>query len=379
MGAGIQGFNGERLTQAREARGFTQAALASQLKVTRAAVSQYESRQRTPSSEILIRLSHALGMPTHFFVQKDSFEIKNAVFFRSMASATKAIRTQAKRRYEWLACVVNYLRMYIDFPGVEIPTFDVPDNPKRLSFSDIEHIAESTRSKMGLGFGPISNVTWLLENRGAIIGQLDLHSKTLDAFSNWCDETPFLILNKKKGSAVRWRYDLAHELGHMILHRQVNEHKLADQAMFKLIEDQAHYFAGAFLLPESTFGATIPYSVTLDTLLAIKAKWRVSLAAMIMRLKNLELISDKKGQRLFVSISRRKWRTHEPLDDELEFEEPHLLRRAIELLVEENVLRLRDIEASLGIPKEEIENLIGYREPETENIIKLSHIKYNSP
>ena len=374
MTAGIQDFKSQRLIEAREARGLTQTALAEQLKVTRAAVSQYESQQRVPSTEVLLRLSHALGMPVHFFTHGDGYEVKDALFFRSMAAATKSARTQARRHFEWLVRIVDYLRGYVQLPEVCIPILDLPSDPRQLTSECIEDVANSTRSGMGLGFGPISNVTWLLENKGAIVAQLDLCCTTLDAFSHWYGNTPFLVLNSVKGSAVRWRYDLAHELGHMILHRRIRQEMLHDKTFFQMMEDQAHRFAGAFLLPESSFGHMVPYSITIDTLVSLKSKWKVSIAAMVMRLRDLSLIPEQKCQRLFIAISRRGWKANEPLDDQLEMERPRILARAAELLVTQNVISLRDIENSLGIPRDEIENLLGYKDASEENIIRLHRL-----
>jgi len=369
--AGIQGFKPRKLAEAREARGMTQKALADRLGITRAAVCQYERGQRTPSRQVLLTLSFVLGMPTHYFLQDGGYEVRNAVFFRSMTSATKIPRMQAKRRYEWLVRIVDLLRGFIEFPDVSIPAFELPADPRGIRWDEIDGIANSTRGAMGLGFGPISNVTWLIENKGGIVTSFGLDDAALDAFSNWCDGTPFFILNAQKGTAVRWRYDLAHELGHMILHRKVREDLLQDHSIFRLTEEQANCFAGAFLLPETSFSQTLPYSVTLDTLIALKSKWKVSISAMVMRLRNLDLVSEKKKQRLFMAISRRQWRTKEPLDDQLEIEEPQILRRAAELLRTHNVLGSQDIEASLGIHKDDIRTLLGYEEDAEERIIRL--------
>lgn len=371
MGAGTKGFIPKKLTEAREVRGLTQTTLADLLRVTRAAVSQYEAGQRTPSRDVLARLAEVLAVPVHSFMQEDGYEVKNAVFFRSMAAATKTARLRATRLYEWLVRIVTYLQDFVELPKVDLPSADLPADPRCLGSEDIERIADDTRTAMGLTFGPISNITWLVENKGGIVAELDLQSNALDAFSNWSRKTPFLILNREKGSAVRWRYDLAHELGHMVLHHQVSSEMLRDQHLFPVLEEQANYFAGAFLLPDHTFGAMMPYSITLDTLVALKPKWKVSIAGMIMRLRNLGLISEKRTQSLFIGMSRRRWRTREPFDNELEAEEPQLLRRATELVISQNIVSLHDMEACLGISKEDIQNLLGYKGSGQQTVIKL--------
>src|SRR5208282_344946 len=106
--------------------------------------------------------------------------------------------------------------------------------------------------------------------------------------------------------AVRSRLDLAHELGHLFLHRGVTEAQLRHPDMFHLIEDQAFRFGAALLLPEHSFLEDL-YSVSLDALLAIKLKWKVSIAMMIERLKDLSIVNHEQHKRLRINYSARQW------------------------------------------------------------------------
>ena len=107
---------------------------------------------------------------------------------------------------------------------------------------------------------------------------------------------------------MRSRYDLAHELGHILLHRSVRKEAFVDKAVFRLIEQQAHRFAGSFLLPGSTFGAEFGRMPTLEYLTSLKAKWKVSIQFMIMRCAELDIISEHQKGRLFAGLSARGWR-----------------------------------------------------------------------
>ena len=363
-------FNGKRLTEVREARRMTQTDLAELLGVSRQAVSQYEKGQRSPAGEVMFKMARSLRIPLHFFMSGEAMEVSGPVFFRSLASTTKSARESAKRKYGWTKALVKYVREFVEFPIVKFPRFEVPHDPIELTNNEIERIALETRRFWGLGAGPISNLVWLLENNGAVVVRQDLGVKTLDAFSEWNkrDETPYFILGAEKESAVRSRMDAAHELGHMVLHRNIK--KLQNSPIFRLMEKQAYYFAGAFLLPETTFKKDV-LMPTLRSLVLAKTKWKVSISAMIKRLRHLHIISPSREQRMFANLARRGWRTKEPLDDELEIEEPRLIRRSFDLIMTNGVTRPEDLEAQLGLYIDEIENitgLIGYfRQSEKNN------------
>jgi Zn-dependent peptidase ImmA (M78 family) len=167
-------------------------------------------------------------------------------------------------------------------------------------------------------------------------------------------------LGADKASACRSRFDAAHELAHMIVHRSVPKSAYTPKEAFKLMEDQANLFASAFLLPEGTFTkeCTDP---TLDGLLTLKTRWRVSVGAMIMRLAKLGLVSPEQEQRLWINRSRRRWRTTEPLDDIMEPEQPRFLRRCFEVLISKGVMSAVEVPFHLGLPSRDIEQLAGLR------------------
>jgi Zn-dependent peptidase ImmA (M78 family) len=256
--------------------------------------------------------------------------------------------------------ITEFLRVYIRFPEIRFPSFDLPADPAEIGCEQIEELAAETRKFWGLGEGPISNVTWLLENHGAVVTRCELGSATLDAFSEWSktDSTPYVVLGCGKGSAVRSRYDAAHELGHMVMHRHIGKSYLQQHDVFNRIEAQAHRFAGAFLLPRAAFERDL-YSPSLDGLRALKESWRVSIAAMIKRAAQLELISESHERRLWVNLGRRKWRTKEPLDDVLDLEAPRFLRRAMELLVTKGIVAPNEVPTRLALAAHDIEELTG--------------------
>jgi Zn-dependent peptidase ImmA (M78 family)/transcriptional regulator with XRE-family HTH domain len=356
MMPGTPGFVGARLREAREARGLTIVSLAEMLGVTKQAVSQYEHGQQTPRPEVMTKLVAVLNLPQHFFSSQPGSIPVGTMFYRSLSAATKTARTRAEWRYIWSRRIAAYLEAFVQFPAPHFPDLDPPANPQELRDEDIEDLATRTRRFWTLGDGPISNMVWLLENNGAIVTRDYLQAETLDAFSEWSESQGrgFVFLGADKGAGVRSRYDCAHELGHLLLHRSIEKSRLAQD--FKLIEHQAHRFAGAFLLPAATFADDL-YTLSLDSFRVMKTKWHTSIAMMIMRAATLDFVSEDQKRRLFVSYSHRGWRRQEPLDDKLEVETPRVMRRAFELLFRENVIGRDSVLEALPYAAADIERL----------------------
>jgi Zn-dependent peptidase ImmA (M78 family)/transcriptional regulator with XRE-family HTH domain len=361
MKPGTPGFIGARLREAREARGLSASSLADLLGVTRQAISQYEHDIQSPRPEITKRICDCLNLPQRFFLRPMAETPEATTFYRSMSAATKAARIKAERRREWLRDIVSFLKEYIVFPPLNYPMFDLPNNPNLISDDDIEIVASQARQFWHLGHTPIANVVRLLENSSTIIARDYLDAKTLDAFSLWdmANQTPYIMLNADKGSACRSRTDIAHELGHLLLHRRVNPIQLNKKEQFELIEHQAFKFAGAFLLTADGFAEDF-YAVSLDSLRALQQKWKVSLGVMIERARDLGLISDEQRQHLWININRRGWRLKEPLDDETEIEQPQLLRKSIALIISEGIQNKGTILEHLPYASSDIEALTDF-------------------
>lgn len=51
-----------------------------------------------------------------------------------------------------------------------------------------------------------------------MVSKMQLRLNKLDAFSVWFDNKPFIFLSSDKDTNVRIRFDIAHELGHLLMH-----------------------------------------------------------------------------------------------------------------------------------------------------------------
>lgn len=359
VSVGVKAFNGERLTQARNARGLTAVCLADMVDVSPATISLYEKGTRKPRQALLDRLSCVLNVRAEFFLRAIPMERPSSrVFFRSMSAATKSARARVTARYEWMLELVGYLLEFFDFPDTHLPAVDLPADFRRIDADTVETVADHVRQEWALGAGPVGNVVRALESNGVIAWRTAFEAATLDAFSECRVPHPVIVLASDKDSYYRSRLDAAHELGHLLLHRAVDSKSLSRAQDFKLLEIQANRFASAFLMPALSYSNELS-SVSLDTFRSLKSKWNVSVAAQIARSRQLDLVNDSQARRLWINLSRRGWRRKEPMDDSTPPEEPGLVARSVRMLVDSDVRTGEQIARDLGLSARELEKLAG--------------------
>lgn len=356
-------FVGERLTEAREARQFTMVMLAERVDVSRQIISEYEKGVKKPSADVLARLADALAMPMSFFLKSFPPETTaGPVFFRSMAAATLQARQRARRRCQWLQRIVEYLRQFVAFRPASFPDLKPPPDPRNLREEDVVQAAAEARRYWDLGNDPIPNLVGLLESAGAFVVRQELGADKLDSLSRWDagSPQPYFVLGIDKSSAVRSRFDAAHELGHILLHRGIAESEHNNPAVFSIMEKQAHQFAGAFLLPECVFvDEFLMHLGNITAFIPLKSRWMVSIQAMFMRAKALNLVSEDRLLNLWRSLARQGWRLREPLDDELAPESPGLLRKSLDLVLSKGIIDNRTLELHLGLKASDVASVCG--------------------
>jgi len=269
----------------------------------------------------------------------------------------------------------------VDFPELNLPIRTFID-PEEITSEDIEHAAGECRDLWRLGRSVIQDLALAAEGAGVIIVREETGIAQIEGLSAWSEELarPFVLLSADKDNGYRSRFDLAHELGHLVLHRHIKYPTEHDR--HKMLEQQAHRFAGALLLPAETFANEVRLPVTMDDLLLLKRRWGVSAAAIIMRLRSLELLTGEEKLVLFKRRSARWGAKSEPGDGDRTPEYPRLLRRTIDLLVDENVMPLETIPRHIGLPSSDIEMLAGlpagYFEGKT-NLVQFARLRAVSP
>lgn len=293
-------FEPGRVRLARELNGWNQAELARRLKVTAQAISQFEAGTTRPSTESLARMAGVLGVPLGFF-SLGLVETHDG-FFRALRRTSVVDRRRAR-------ALAQIAHDWADLDDGALPPVALPTRmPVELDTDvvPIETAAERARRSWGLEPGPVGSVVGLLEDHGVVVIRMPLSSADVDAFSLPFPDRPVVVLGSDKQDRARSRFDAAHELGHLVLH--------GDQ-MWGLpeIEKQAHRFAAAFLMPQEDIVDELPSRADWPTLFALKQKWQVSIAALLMRARDLEKMSPAAYMGGMKVMSARGWRRTEPV------------------------------------------------------------------
>jgi Zn-dependent peptidase ImmA (M78 family)/transcriptional regulator with XRE-family HTH domain len=347
-----------RLRAARRFMRLNQAELADAIGVSRQAISGYEHGDKTPEPRTFAKLAEVLGQPTSFFTAADRevFGAFSTRFFRKFGPETSRRNDACAALGEWFAQSAKYLDNFVNYPAVDVPEASPPSDATGYSLDEIQDAADDCRERWGLGLGPISNVLALIESKGVCVCRYELAGENVEAFSFWNGERPFVFMASEKECGVRTRFDLAHELGHLVLHRWVEDRELEDKNTLKRIEREADRFAGAFLLPRRSFPNEV-YTSKIDAFVHLKRRWKVSIQAMIFRCGDLGLLDEDQILNLRKTISYRNWRTREPLDnpEDIPLEQPRLLRRAAELLLGSNRRHPDEILSDLNLSPSLIE------------------------
>jgi Zn-dependent peptidase ImmA (M78 family) len=314
-------------------------AFAHAIGVDRKSVEAYEAGKTIPSEETLGEIVRVSGFPTEFFNGDDIEEpsLENGSF-RAMTKMTAPQRDMALSQAAFGLYFNDWLSKKFGLPKEDIPNLGREPNP--------ETAAEVVRREWQLGNLSIRNAIHLLESKGVRVFSLALDAKEVDAFSMWRGDVPFVFLNTNK-SSEHSRFDAAHELGHLVLHKHGSPRGIE-------AEKQANMFASAFLMPHGSVFPRAPRFPTYENLVRLKKYWGVSVAALAYRLHELELMSDWHYRTVYVEIMKRG-KDVEPR--EMPRETSVVLNAVLADLYQSGVSRPQ-IARELAIPVAELEQLL---------------------
>jgi len=371
-------FNGGRLEKARIYNGYTIKELAEKIECSRQTISAYENgKESNPDFSIITRLSEFLGFPVQFFYEHSLDYKVGSTYFRAQLTTKGRYRKQQVEKMALISAVYSFIGKYINFPKFE-PLCCVESKTP-------EELAEALRVHWKLGDKPIDDIVFVAESKGIIVTKFTSETSTIDACSQMVDiggDNVFLIgYSDNKQSAARIHFDVAHELGHILMHEFGEDVNCLTKEEFREREMEAHAFAAAFLLPQNSFYRDIinlPFTVPHYT--QLKRKWKTSIAAMARRTHGLGVVSYDEYQNMMRILQRRGLRKDEPLDDELTTSSPKLLRSAIQILLNENVFTPREFidemsyNHNLTLTSDKIEELLAlpkgtlHLEPQTHKL-----------
>jgi len=332
-------LNPSRLTLVRRRKGLTKIAFAAKIGVDRKSVQTYEAGASVPSEETMARILDVTGFPREFFTGDDLEEpTSDSGSFRSMSKMTAPQRGMALSQAALGVYLSGWLGKKFEMPPVQLP--DLGRQP------DPEAAAEFVRREWGLGSLAVRNMIHLLEARGVRVFSLAVDAREVDAFSLWNGGIPYVFLNTNK-SSEHSRFDAAHELGHLVLHKHGPPRGLE-------AEKQANTFASAFLMARGSVLANAPVFPTYNNLASLKRKWKTSVAALAYRLHELGLMTDWQYRGICIEIAKRG-KDFEP--NEAPREASALLPQLFTSLYKDGMSRTH-IARELAIPTSELEQLL---------------------
>lgn len=332
-------FNPARLATARERRAITKSALTQSLALSSARFHQIELGNFVPDTDLVRSLANELNFPVAFFYGDDLLEVPTeGAHFRAPLSISKRRKAQIRA----ITQIAMHFRIWLETRFI-LPEVAIPCYPDWYP----EQAAAVVRRDWDLGVLPIGDMVALLEAHGAIVLGLPQDCREIDAFSFWCDGYPYIFLNTQK-SPERTRFDIAHELGHLVQHTR-------ERTGDKDRENEAMQFAAAFLMPRES---VLPHAVGIHSIRqVIQAKhiWRVSTTALTRRLHDLGLVNTTTYQDWSIRQSRLGYRTQEP---EPTFPDlSQLLQNVLGFLRQDNI-SLADIADELAIPRTDLTDFV---------------------
>ena len=201
------GFGG-RLRMARKAKQLSMENLATQVGLSTMSISKYENNKMNPDSTVLLKLAEALGVKVEFFFRELELEL-TPIKKRSHSRLSKTDEQMVA------ANVLEYVERYFEAISY-LPKEKVSLQKKSFcSLDDIERVALELRQEWNIGLDPIDSLVRTLEDKGIIIYFVNSVEK-LDALTFAANGT-HVIAVKEDIPGDRQRFNIAHELGHIIL------------------------------------------------------------------------------------------------------------------------------------------------------------------
>jgi Zn-dependent peptidase ImmA (M78 family)/transcriptional regulator with XRE-family HTH domain len=338
--------------------------LGEQVGVSKQFLSRVETGAESVSNQLENALASQLAVLPEFFYHIDPNPIADEqCHFRRQLTTKVALRQVAQARGEMLKRLVGVLDEHVELPHYQVGEAD-PGSTEM-----IEHAAERFRSFFALGLGPVSNVTRIAENAGAVVMKVDGLAPEIDAVS-FATKRPLIALNGSGRSACRERFGIAHELGHFSLHIGV-------MTGDRLTETQANRFASALLMPRSTFTNECRMAIrgtrlNWPGLSEMKLRWGVSKAAIIFRGRQLGVFSDDQARAGYIGLNRHGEAIHESEDHLIANEVPEVVTESLKVMKEHFCVPQAAVAREMRVQPRLLEALLMSPNPEdSANIVSI--------
>ena len=304
----------ERFKQARELNRLTQAQVADVVGVNQSAIAHIENGRRVPTADLIQGIAQATRVTSAFFERKPVAPFPpGSLTYRARSVARAADRGQA---YQFVSLLVEQTQIMADhlsLPQLLLPQADNPVEAARLTRTawEVDPLI------------PMPHTINLFERHGGVTFNLPIVLDRIDAFSTWAmvdGERPVIALSAGC-PGDRIRFSVAHELGHLVMHKGQETPNL---------EREANLFAAELLLPSDAMLRTLSENLTLSNAARLKGRWGVSIQMIVRRARDLGVITERRYRSLFKQIGMRGWRKAEPV--EVAAERPRLYRQMAEMI-----------------------------------------------
>lgn len=349
-------FIGENLANLRIMHGLSRKKLSEMLGVTEQAVWQYENSYTAPKIQVINELKRIFNVKSKYFYTKDmlagnatsaNINVMNIAYRSKVLNVISKTQAEAKH-IEYLDAFVNYLTAKVRLPTLKIimlrdKVIEYLNNTEDDRVTQIYKAAKLAREFLELDNDSNDDLLFLIEKSGVFVFEKAIGDE-IDAYSLWTENNrAYIILGNLKRSAVRRNFDIAHELGHLLLHYRLEFANL-DRKEHKTIEKEADLFAGMFLLPVDEFLLDMKYVASLtnpDAYLDLKKKWKVSLQVLGYRAAHLGIIEPKEHRNFYAALHRKKYLKVEPLDESIPLQKPMKVKTIIDLVSRKGVMDIR--------------------------------------
>jgi len=301
---------GERIKRARDLAGYTQTEVAELLGKSRSTIAEIEGGRRRVDSLLLRDLAGLFGVAPWELLgpspePRGTTALREALF-RSAAEDSISASDRKELAKFWQA-VERFARL-AEGAGRPKPNLPAISRPSRTSIPQyvLEGAANEARAWLTGGHRP---VYWELDSLRKRLEEQDipvflwlLEREPISGLTlNHPRLGPIVLVN---ASQLRWRqlFTLAHELGHVWLHRH-HQVVISRTMGTTSIERQANTFAAEFLMPEAEVKqafASLRHrgEISPAQVVALRQTFGVSYKAMLVRLKTLRIIQEEQLQRL---------------------------------------------------------------------------------
>ena len=340
------GFNADLLRVARQARGWSQTALSAKSGVSQANISKMENELVIPTDDALDRVADALRFPRALFFESDKmFGLPMSVhpMYRKRASVGQRSLERLEAELNVRLFHIRRLLKSAEFePELPMPELDIEEFE-----GDTERIAELVRRNWLVPTGPMKDLVGWVERAGCIVVHCDFAVLSVDGVTiNSPGLPPCIFLNRNQ-PADRQRLSLAHELGHIVMHRVPS----------LTMETEAYAFAAALLMPAREIRPYLSGRLTIQKLAALKPVWRVSMQALLFRAKAIGAITANQSQYLWRQISAFGYRRKEPPELDFPAEQPSVLPEIIRMHLEDLGYEVKDLSTVLHVFEDDLRTM----------------------